>query len=180
MNEGSPICVNTVLKQHHRESDTNRDTILCADDSMTIRELMKMVFERVAPDFRVEEAMDGEEAITKISGEAGGKIAAVFTDINMPRKSGLDLAHAISGKVKDERLRKDLLEPAPIIICSGSSGDYLTPGAKEFQIMQDLKHQGVIDSIIEKPFLINQLEFAVFEAVRATHRRIKMESRKSA
>jgi two-component system, chemotaxis family, chemotaxis protein CheY len=43
--------------------------------------------------FDVIEAVDGEDGITKIRGDAG--IAAVICDVNMPKKTGLELIEEI-------------------------------------------------------------------------------------
>ena len=58
--------------------------ILLIDDSPSIRALMRSVLER--ENFKVVEAVDGEDAIDKLDGQALGLIVS---DISMPRMDGL-------------------------------------------------------------------------------------------
>lgn len=65
--------------------------VLIVDDSATIRQQVRMALSQAG--FDVIEAVDGEDGITKIRGDAA--IAAVICDVNMPKKTGLELIEEI-------------------------------------------------------------------------------------
>ncbi|NEQ99234.1 MAG: hybrid sensor histidine kinase/response regulator [Cyanothece sp. SIO2G6] len=65
----------------------NEPTVLIVDDSITVRELLSMTFNKVG--YRVEQARDGQEAWEKL--RSGLPCDLVFCDIEMPRMDGLEL-----------------------------------------------------------------------------------------
>lgn len=72
-------------------------TVLIVDDSITVRELLSMTFNKVG--YRVEQARDGQEAWEKL--RSGLPCDLVFCDIEMPRMDGLEL---LSRLQKDSNL----------------------------------------------------------------------------
>ncbi|MFB2921689.1 response regulator [Aerosakkonema funiforme] len=62
-------------------------TVLIVDDSITVRELLSMTFNKAG--YRVEQARDGQEAWDKL--RSGLPCQIVFCDIEMPRMDGLEL-----------------------------------------------------------------------------------------
>lgn len=72
-------------------------TVLIVDDSITVRELLSMSFNKVG--YRVEQARDGQEAWEKL--RSGLPCDLVFCDIEMPRMDGLEL---LSRMQKDSTL----------------------------------------------------------------------------
>ena len=58
--------------------------ILLIDDSPSIRMLMRTVLER--ENFKVVEAVDGEDAIDKLDGQP---LSIIVSDVSMPRMDGL-------------------------------------------------------------------------------------------
>ena len=72
-------------------------TVLIVDDSITVRELLSMTFNKVG--YRVEQARDGQEAWEKL--RSGLPCDIVFCDIEMPRMDGLELLSRIQ---KDNNL----------------------------------------------------------------------------
>jgi chemosensory pili system protein ChpA (sensor histidine kinase/response regulator) len=66
-------------------------TVLIVDDSITVRELLSMTFNKVG--YRVEQARDGQEAWEKL--RSGLPCDMVFCDIEMPRMDGLELLSRI-------------------------------------------------------------------------------------
>jgi chemosensory pili system protein ChpA (sensor histidine kinase/response regulator) len=66
-------------------------TVLIVDDSITVRELLSMTFNKVG--YRVEQARDGQEAWEKL--RSGLPCDLVFCDIEMPRMDGLELLSRI-------------------------------------------------------------------------------------
>ena len=73
-------------------------TVLIVDDSITVRELLSMSFNKVG--YRVEQARDGQEAWDKL--RSGLPCDLVFCDIEMPRMDGLEL---LSRMQKDGQLK---------------------------------------------------------------------------
>ncbi len=73
--------------------------VLIVDDSITVRELLSMTFNKVG--YRVEQARDGQEAWEKL--RSGLPCDIVFCDIEMPRMDGLELLSRIQ---KDPNLNQ--------------------------------------------------------------------------
>lgn len=72
-------------------------TVLIVDDSITVRELLSMTFNKAG--YRVEQSRDGQEAWEKL--KSGLPCNIVFCDIEMPRMDGLEL---LSRLQKDPQL----------------------------------------------------------------------------
>ena len=86
-------------------------TVLIVDDSITVRELLSMSFNKVG--YRVEQARDGQEAWEKL--RSGLPCDLVFCDIEMPRMDGLELL---------SRLQKDGgLQQIPIAMLTSRGAD---------------------------------------------------------
>ncbi|MGG6295934.1 response regulator [Leptolyngbya sp. AN02str] len=86
-------------------------TVLIVDDSITVRELLSMTFNKVG--YRVEQARDGQEAWEKL--RSGLPCDLVFCDIEMPRMDGLELL---------SRLQKDNhLNHIPIAMLTSRGAD---------------------------------------------------------
>lgn len=73
-------------------------TIFLIDDSQTILMSMEQLLSRHA--VKIEKAGDGEEAMRKLA--AGLKPDLIITDINMPRKDGMQLIREVK---QDSRFR---------------------------------------------------------------------------
>jgi chemosensory pili system protein ChpA (sensor histidine kinase/response regulator) len=69
------------------ETPVNEPRVLIVDDSITVRELLSMTFNKAG--YRVEQARDGQEAWDKL--KSGLPCDIVFCDIEMPRMNGLEL-----------------------------------------------------------------------------------------
>ncbi|MEO0456648.1 MAG: response regulator [Cyanobacteria bacterium P01_A01_bin.114] len=86
-------------------------TVLIVDDSITVRELLSMSFNKVG--YRVEQARDGQEAWEKL--KSGLPCSLVFCDIEMPRMDGLELL---------SRMQKDTaLKSIPIAMLTSRGAD---------------------------------------------------------
>ncbi len=100
-------------------------TVLIVDDSITVRELLSMTFNKVG--YRVEQARDGQEAWEKL--RSGLPCDLVFCDIEMPRMDGLELL---------SRIQKDAsLSTLPIAMLTSRGADRhrqmaITLGAKGY------------------------------------------------
>ena len=86
------------VKQAQAESAQQEPMVLVVDDSITVRELLSMSFNKLG--YRVEQARDGQEAWDKLRG--GLVCDMIFSDIEMPRMNGLEL---LSNLHQEERLR---------------------------------------------------------------------------
>jgi chemosensory pili system protein ChpA (sensor histidine kinase/response regulator) len=76
----------SILENTEVEED-NDPMVLIVDDSITVRELLSMTFNKVG--YRVEQARDGQEAWEKL--RSGLPCDLVFCDVEMPRMDGLEL-----------------------------------------------------------------------------------------
>lgn len=76
---------------HETTVDKIDPTVLIVDDSITVRELLSLTFNKAG--YRVEQARDGQEAWDKL--RAGLPCDIVFCDIEMPRCDGLELLSRI-------------------------------------------------------------------------------------
>ena len=94
--------------------------VLVVDDSITVRELLSMSFNKLG--YRVEQARDGQEAWDKLRG--GLECDMIFSDIEMPRMNGLEL---LSNLHKDDRLKS-----IPVAMLTSRGAD------KHKQIANDL------------------------------------------
>lgn len=86
--------------------------ILVVDDSVTMRQLIKMVLMKHVV-CQVTEAQDGLDAIAKLK---DGAFDLVVTDVNMPRMDGLGLVHSIREVLK-------LAVPVIIVTTKGAEAD---------------------------------------------------------
>jgi chemotaxis protein histidine kinase CheA/ActR/RegA family two-component response regulator len=106
-------------------------TVLIVDDSITVRELLSMSFNKVG--YRVEQARDGQEAWEKL--RSGLPCDLVFCDIEMPRMDGLELL---------SRMQKDgALKHVPIAMLTSRGAD------RHRQMAMDLGANGYFT----KPYL---------------------------
>jgi two-component system chemotaxis sensor kinase CheA len=85
-------------------------SILVVDDALTVRELQRSIFENAG--YRVKVAVNGEEALSKISEE---RPDLVLTDIQMPRMDGFELTEAIRSQ--------PALASVPVIILTSRGSD---------------------------------------------------------
>ena len=85
-------------QQEQTESVQREPMVLVVDDSITVRELLSMSFNKL--NYRVEQARDGQEAWDKLRG--GLSCDMIFSDIEMPRMNGLEL---LSNLHKDSKLK---------------------------------------------------------------------------
>ena len=107
-------------KQTQIENVLQEPMVLVVDDSITVRELLSMSFNKLG--YRVEQARDGQEAWDKLRG--GLVCDMIFSDIEMPRMNGLEL---LSNLHKDEKLKS-----IPVAMLTSRGAD------KHKQIANDL------------------------------------------
>jgi chemotaxis protein histidine kinase CheA/CheY-like chemotaxis protein len=99
--------------------EVHQTTVLIVDDSITVRELLSMSFQKVG--YRVEQARDGQDAWEKLRG--GLPCDLIFCDIEMPRMDGLELL---------TRLREDsTLNHLPIAMLTSRGAERHRQTARE-------------------------------------------------
>lgn len=64
--------------------------ILCVDDSASIRQMVTFALQ--AAGYRAEAAVDGADALTKLT---GNPLALIITDLNMPNLDGIGMIRKI-------------------------------------------------------------------------------------
>lgn len=112
--------------------------IMTVDDSASVRQMVRFTLEEAG--YKVIEAVDGKDAVTKLSGTP---VQLVITDLNMPNMDGIEL-------IKDVRQKSDL-RFVPIIMLTTESQD---------SRKQEGKQAGATGWIV-KPFKPDQLKAVV-------------------
>ena len=87
-------------------------TILIVDDSQSMRQLVKMTL--TGAGHQVIEAVDGRDALTKLTGQ---KINLIISDVNMPNLDGIGLTR----KLRDS----EHFKTTPILILTTESSDQM-------------------------------------------------------
>src|SRR4051812_43745084 len=123
-----------------------RPRIVLADDELNLRKVLGAILARDGYD--VLEARDGEEALVLVEKEAGGGIAAVITDLRMPKLDGMGVLRRVVAEHPDVPV---------IMITAHGSVDSAVEAVK----------LGAFD-YIEKPFEQTQIQQVVAKAIR-TH-----------
>jgi len=110
--------------------------ILIADDEDALRELLSE--QLTALGYQTESASDGEEAIQKLR---DGQFALVLLDINMPKKTGLEVLQHI----------REQGMPTRVVMLTGRLG--YSVGSESMKLGAD--------EFITKPFDLNYLELVI-------------------
>ena len=118
----------------------NLTTILVVDDSIHVRRFLSLTLEKAG--YRVEEAKDGREAVDKLT--SGLRVAAVISDVEMPRLDGYGLLEEIKERSEFEDLPIVMLtsrsnkKHRKLAINLGASG-YFTKPYNELQLLKTLQ-----------------------------------------
>ena len=115
-------------------------TILVVDDEASIRRTLREILEYEK--FEVEEAVDGEEALTKLR---SGPYDAVLLDIKMPKRDGMEVLEILSAEMPE----------VPVVMISGHANVETAVEATKL---------GAFD-FIEKPPDLNRLLVTVRNAL---------------
>lgn len=118
-------------------------TILIADDSESIRELVEMTLKSAG--YNVLKSVDGEDALSHLNGQA---IDLVITDLNMPKMDGIGLIKEIRAKQEYATL--------PILLLTTES-----QAAKK----EEAKQAGATGWIV-KPFVQEKLLSVIQKVIR--------------
>ena len=124
------------------------ETILLVDDQNDVREGGREIL--IALGYKVLEARDGVEAFERYS-ENTGVIAAVLSDVMMPRMQGVELA---------SRIKQD--NPMlPVILVSGYDKDDVL----------DEEARTLVDQVLAKPFSVEVISSVLYRLLRGLHGR---------
>ncbi len=127
--------------------------IVLADDNADMREYVRQL---LAPNYRVEAAADGEQALAAIRRE---RPELILSDVMMPRRDGFELLQALRG---DEQLRD-----VPVILLSARAGE-------------ESRIEGLdsgADDYLVKPFAARELLARVGALIELTRIRAASERR---
>ena len=158
------------IKQAQAESMQQEPMVLVVDDSITVRELLSMSFNKLG--YRVEQARDGQEAWDKLRG--GLVCDMIFSDIEMPRMNGLEL---LSNLHQDSELKS-----IPVAMLTSRGADkhrkiandlgakaYLTKPYTEKDLMDVAQH------LIEINRANQEVESANVKATRINKQNVEFE-----
>jgi len=120
-------------------TNEQKKSVLVVEDSLVVRELQRNILE--AAGYEVRTAVDGEDALTRLSQES---VDCVVTDVEMPRMNGFDLTSKIK-KTED-------LTVIPVIIVTSRSSDKdrkkgIEVGADAYVVKGTFDQQKLIDTI---------------------------------
>ena len=119
--------------------------ILLIDDSKTDRLLYSKILKHIAPDYNIEIASDGNEALEKI---LSSPPALVITDHSMPVMNGYELVRNV--------LKSDLRGKPPMMVLASNL---------DRSIIHDYNELG-IDNVFHKPVTLSDFKKAVEKALR--------------
>ena|SRR3989344_2936272 len=116
--------------------------VLVIDDDPLIRDLLKEIIEPCGAN--VTTALNGKDGIEKyVSMFNGGKpYDAVFTDLNMPEASGIEVVKRIKG----------ISQPTPVYVVTGRQSD------DTYKKLYGLLGQLGPDGVIQKPFSLDTIQ----------------------
>lgn len=154
-----------ILNCFPREERSSRDTILIVDDDESIRIVARMLVEIALPGFKIIEAPSPKHAVIQLLRHGvAEKIAFVWTDGTMPGMHGIYFARFLRGGEVEEKAfpdsvaqqlapnhegsglvlpnaAREALRNVPIQFVSADEGD-----------LEALVGEGVVDSVVRKPF----------------------------
>jgi len=84
--------------------------VLTVDDSASIRQLVKFTLQQAG--YQVIEAVDGDDGLAKLE---QGPVDLVITDLNMPKRNGIELIKAVRGNPRTRFL--------PVVMLTTESQD---------------------------------------------------------
>lgn len=122
-------------------------TVLVVDDDRAIRRVLRTALEWA--DFRVIESSDGAAALAVLEDEAQ-RVAAVVSDVGMPRMDGVELVERLGHRTDD----------VPVILTSGQDGPGLLPDAVRRRI----------DAFVPKPYSLDAIVSTISDAIARRHR----------
>jgi CheY-like chemotaxis protein len=123
------------------EGKPNLRRILVVDDDKGVRDAMAGILSDLGYD--VSAAADGDEALVLLQDSTVG---LVLTDLNMPGMDGLSLAR---------RIKED--SSTPVVLITASDRRSVEPRLKD----------SVVDSVLFKPFRVEELMAVVMKAFSA-------------
>jgi PAS domain S-box-containing protein len=140
------IEVRSMLAPHRRlqpgsteiPADTRWGRLLIAEDNTSLREMMVMALDGLFTD--VVQVADADEALAAAE-RAGGELALLLVDVQLPSGSGLDLLAAVLDRWPD----------VPAVVASGVAGEGVVRSARAAGAR----------AVLRKPFRLNELRAVV-------------------
>lgn len=100
----------------------NHPKILIADDSSTLRKILRGLLEEISPDVIIHEASDGAQTLQMVSDYS---IDVIFLDVNMPEISGIEALQLLRKKGDNIFVTLMSTEADEAVIAAGSElGSY--------------------------------------------------------
>lgn len=127
--------------------------VLIADDETPITSILRSRLEKAG--FRVRVAHDGQEAYELALAEAPD---VVVTDLQMPRRSGLEFAQAMRAEPE--------LADVPVLLLT----------ARGYIVEPDEQEKTSIRAVMAKPFSANEVVRCVLDLVGSSHQTLRRES----
>lgn len=150
----------------------DRDVVLVADDNATNRMVAEAVLGYILPGHQVVMANDGSEALDalRLSEDLAARVALLFTDFQMPKINGMDLAGAMRGlnghaDALPERVRQGVAQ-VPVVLYTADQG-VVTNGHEDFQRAEALRANGALHGVLLKPAGIDAISGALLAGVNA-------------
>jgi two-component system cell cycle response regulator len=130
----------------------NPGRVLVVDDARTVRRLLTGFLRRAG--YQVFAAADGEEALARL---AQRPIDVVVTDLNMPRRGGLELLEAV----------RQLEQPPEVIILTGTHAEDIQAAIRALRL-------GAHDYLTKPPSSLEEVALAVERALEKKRLREEM------
>jgi two-component system chemotaxis sensor kinase CheA len=144
-----PVLSPTALRHDARElwgrpsaapsGGTGKARILLADDARTTRDILRHILETAGYD--VTPCEDGEEALAALE---RGDFAAVVSDVEMPRRNGLELTRAVRAHPRHARI------PVILVTTLGAETERrrgLEAGASAYLTKSAFRQEGLLDTL---------------------------------
>ncbi len=130
------------LRELNARDAPSRGNVLIVDDERVVREFATMALERDG--FTTVLADDGSSGVESLR-SMPGSVDCVLLDMTMPRMDGATALRAM----------REVAPEVPVIVMSGHSAD----------VVEGLFEDGEVFAFLPKPFALDQLQWAVNEAM---------------
>ncbi|MCU7497008.1 MAG: PAS domain S-box protein [Ignavibacteria bacterium] len=119
--------------------------ILLVDDNKTDRLLYQKILKNIVPNYRIDEASNGQEALEFIAKKTP---ALVITDHDMPLMSGYDMVRNLNGM--------DIKGKPPVIVLSGDINKHIFEEYRELQV----------EYVFRKPVNLSNFKTAIEKSLK--------------
>lgn len=137
--QDNAIAVSTMLEMHGDRNENIQKSILVAEDSITLRSLLRNIIESAG--YKVRTSVDGMEAFQFLSVE---KFDLVVSDVEMPRMTGFDL----TARIRSDKRFSEL--PVILVTALDSHEDRqrgMEAGANAYIVKGSFEQSNLIETI---------------------------------